>query len=94
MIASILGPSGSDRRMFTLVALTILLMPWGALAAKIAFDQLPLYDVMVIGCMGTAIAMALCVSVYGCVSMVVHGLLHEPGIANQNWEHDAKSIAV
>lgn len=74
MIASILGPSGSDRRMFTLVAITILLMPAGCLLAKLTLDDLPLSEVFIIGCLGTALLMSLCVTIYGSVKMVIHGL--------------------
>lgn len=74
MLNSILGPSGSDRRLFTLVALTIALMPAGSLIVKLAFDELSLYDVLAIGTMGTAVLMSVCVIAFGTVSMVVNGL--------------------
>lgn len=74
MIATLIGPSGSDRRMFTLVALTVLLMPAGSLAAKFAFSDLSLSETLVLGSLGTALLVSLCVILYGCSTLVINSL--------------------
>lgn len=90
MLTSLLGPSGSDRRMFTIVLLTLVLMPAGSLAAKIAFNDLPLRDVLAIGSMGTAIVISLFVIIFGCISMIIEGM-REPNtshVQTQSWNND------
>lgn len=90
MIASLIGPSGSDRRMFTLAALTVLLMPTGALAAKFAFADLGLRETLTLGCLSTAVIMSLGVILYGCSTMVINGL--RDGATSQNNSTDTLAV--
>lgn len=74
MMAALLGPSGSDRRFFTLVALTLLLAPLGVLVVRQVWPGAMMRDVLLIGSLSPAVLVWATVICYGVGRMAVEGL--------------------
>lgn len=74
MIAAIIGPSGSDRRMYNLIALALVLAPLGTtLAGKLLPESTSMTHIIT-GATGASLLVCMLVLVYGSCSMMIKNI--------------------
>jgi hypothetical protein len=79
MISAILGPSGSERRLYCLVALTAVLMPIVSLLTWLVAPLLSLFDIAYIGALGAGVMVWGAVMCYGAVKVALTSIkAHTP----------------
>lgn len=78
MISSILGPSGSERRLYSLIALTVILMPVMCALAWLVIPGITPADVAYIGCLGSGVLVWSSVILYGVGRMAYEGITKKP----------------
>lgn len=94
MIAAVFGPSGSDRRMYNLMALAGLLTPLGAAFTRLWLPGATMPVSIIIGGLLAALAVCLTIVLYGLGRMACRNLAQTTGCPDDasNTHHDDADI--
>ena len=90
MIAAVFGPSGSDRRMYSLFTLAVLLAPVGVLIARISLPGAPLLSNIIVGSLMAALVVCTMITLYSTARMVYQGLedISRSRRDDDNWNNE------